>query len=249
MNFKPIKPQKVSIQIAEQLRASILAGEFAPGEKLPPERELAEMFSVSRPSVRDALNLLASSGMLSSYQGGGTVVASLVETAVGNPLAELIRAEEGRALDVLEVRKCMESWTAYYAAQRATPQDMAELDALIQAMERNLEGLKSSAELDASFHIAIAKAAGNVVWLHLMQTLFDGMKEFQRSVWRAMNLTDEDHRTLLAYHRDILEAIRARDAEAARAAMDKHLTFAELRSSAYVAQRQRLSAHHPVENG
>jgi GntR family transcriptional regulator, transcriptional repressor for pyruvate dehydrogenase complex len=248
MKFQPIKPQKVSVQIAEQLRASILAGEFAPGEKLPPERELAEMFGVSRPSVRDALNMLAASGMVSSYQGGGTVVQSLKETAVGNPLAELIRAEEGRALDVLEVRKCMESWTAYYAAQRATAEDMTELDELLLAMERNLEGLKSSADLDASFHIAIARAARNVVWLHLMQSLFDAMKEFQRSVWRAMNLTDEDHRLLLAYHRVILEAIRAGDAEAARSAMERHLAFAELRSSAYVAQRQRLLAQQPAEN-
>lgn len=71
MPFQPIKPKKVSSQIAEQIRTSILAGEFTPGEKLPPERELAELFGVSRPSVREALNLLASSGLVESYQGGG----------------------------------------------------------------------------------------------------------------------------------------------------------------------------------
>src|SRR5512138_3361716 len=98
MTFQPIKPKKVSSQIAEQIRSSILAGEFSPGDKLPPERELAEMFDVSRPSVREALNLLAASGLVMSYQGGGTVVMSLVETSVSNPLSELIRTQQERAL-------------------------------------------------------------------------------------------------------------------------------------------------------
>src|SRR5471030_202868 len=100
MKFQPIKPKKVSSQIADQIRSSILAGEFSPGDKLPPERELAELFGVSRPSVREALNMLASSGLVMSYQGGGTVVMSLVETVAGNPLSELIRIEQERALDV-----------------------------------------------------------------------------------------------------------------------------------------------------
>src|SRR4051812_32127962 len=109
MRFQPIKPKKVSSQIADQIRSSILQGDFAPGDKLPPERELAEMFGVSRPSVREALNILESAGLVSSYQGGGTVVMSLVETAAAHPLRDLIRVEQDRALDVIEVRKCMES--------------------------------------------------------------------------------------------------------------------------------------------
>src|ERR1700686_996969 len=107
MIFKPIKPKKVSSQIADQIRSSILAGEFSPGDKLPPERELAEMFSVSRPSVREALNMLSAAGMVEAYQGGGTVVKSLVETVSGGPLSDLIRGEQERALDVIEVRKGM----------------------------------------------------------------------------------------------------------------------------------------------
>src|SRR5512138_3462934 len=108
MKFQPIKPKKVSSQIADQIRSSILAGEFNPGEKLPPERELAEMFGVSRPSVREALNILTSSGLVETYQGGGTLVRSLVENAAAMPLTELIRIDGDRALDVIEVRKGME---------------------------------------------------------------------------------------------------------------------------------------------
>jgi GntR family transcriptional repressor for pyruvate dehydrogenase complex len=239
MAFQPIRPKKVSSQIAEQIRASILAGEFSPGEKLPPERELAEMFGVSRPSVREALNILTASGLVMSYQGGGTVVKSLVELSAGNPLSDLIKGEQERALDVIEVRKCMEAWTSYYAAQRALPEDLRKLEKLLGEMERNLEGMKPSQDIDANFHIVIAQATHNIVWLHLMQSIFDAMKEFQRGVWRVVYQTEDDHRQLFQHHRAVYEAIRDRDADRARDAMLAHLTFAEQRSSAYVTQQQR----------
>ncbi|HEX9078968.1 MAG TPA: FadR/GntR family transcriptional regulator [Desulfuromonadaceae bacterium] len=237
MKFQPIRPKKVSSQIADQIRSSILAGEFSPGDKLPPERELAEMFGVSRPSVREAINILSAAGLVKAYQGGGTVVMSLVETTAGNPLTELIRNEQERALDVIEVRKGMESWTSFYAAQRALPEDVRRLEDLVGGMERNLDGLKPSEDLDANFHIVIARATHNIVWLHLMQTLFDAMKEFQQSVWRAVYLTREDHHLLFEHHRRILDAIRRKDAEGARDAMFRHLTFAEQRSTAYITRQ------------
>ncbi len=238
MNFQPIKPKKVSTQIAEQIRTSILAGEFAPGDKLPPERELAEMFGVSRPSVREALNVLASSGLVMSYQGGGTVVKSLVDSSSANPLSELIRLQKDRALDVIEVRKCMESWTSWYAAERALPDDIRRMEDIIAGMKQNLILKQPSEDLDANLHIIIARATHNVVWLHLMQNLFDAMKEFQQSVWRAVYLTIEDHQLLFEHHNTIVQAIKAKDPQAARDAMVNHLTFAEGRSSSYVSQHQ-----------
>lgn len=237
MRFKPIKPKKVSSQIADQIRESILAGDFSPGDKLPPERELAEMFGVSRPSVREALNILSSAGLVMSYQGGGTVVLSLVDAGQGNALSELIRSQQDRALEVIEVRKCMESWTAYYAAQRALPEDMRRMEEIVANMEKNLAGQLPSEDLDANLHIVIARATHNIVWLHLMQSLFDAMKEFQRGVWRAVYLTAEDHKLLYAHHAEIVAAIRGRDAEGARNAMMAHLTFAEQRSTVYVARQ------------
>lgn len=236
MTFTPIKPKKISIQIAEQIRASILSGEFSPGDKLPPERELAEMFGVSRPSVREALNNLAAAGLVESYQGGGTVIKSLVESQSATPLSELIRTERERALDVVEVRKGMEAWTALYAAQRALPEDLRRLEEVIAAMEANLTGTASSEDLDANFHILIAKSTHNIIWLHMMQSVFDAMKEFQQSVWRAVYLSEEDRRLLFNHHKAIFEAIRAHDPEKARTAMLEHLTFAEQRSSLYVRQ-------------
>jgi len=236
MTFQPIKPKKVSIQIAEQIRSSILSGVFSPGDKLPPERELADLFGVSRPSVREALNILASAGMVMSYQGGGTVVLSLVGDTVGSFLSELIRVEQERALDVIEVRKGIESWTAFYAAERALPEDIDRMEEIITGMEMALDRTNYTRDLDANFHIVVARATHNIIWLHLMQSLFDAMKEFQQSVWRAVYLTREDHYLLFTHHRNIMEAIRAKDGEAARVAMLDHLNFAERRSTAFVAR-------------
>jgi len=222
----------------EQIRSSILAGEFNPGDRLPPERELAEMFGVSRPSVREALNALVASGLVETHQGGGTVVRSLLESAAGMPLSELIRIEADRALDVIEVRQGIESWTSWYAAQRALPDDLRRLESIVQGMEGNLNGLKPSEDLDAHFHILIAKATHNVVWLHMMQSIFDAMQEFQRDVWRAVYLTEEDHRALYGHHRRIFEAIAAKDQQGSREAMLDHLKFAQLKCSAYVTKRE-----------
>ncbi|MCL2340725.1 MAG: FadR family transcriptional regulator [Proteobacteria bacterium] len=240
MKFKPIKPKKVSNQIADQIRDSIFAGDFIPGEKLPPERELAEMFGVSRPSVREALNMLSSSGLVMSYQGGGTVVLSLVEVGQGNTLSDLIRSQRERALKVIEVRKCMESWTAYYAAERALPEDLCQMEEILVGMEKNLAAGLPSEDLDASLHLAIARATRNVIWLHLMQSILDAIKEFQRGVWRAVYLTTEDRTLLFRHHVDIVAAIRSKDADAARSIMLHHLTFAETRSIAYVAQESAV---------
>lgn len=234
MSFTPIKPKKISTQIAEQIRNSIMSGEFVPGDRLPPERELAEMFGVSRPSVREALNILGASGLVEVLQGGGTTVKSLMDQGSGNALSEMIRIEQERALDVIEVRKCMESWTAYYAAQRALPEDLRRMAEIIDGMRENLKSLQPSEDLDANFHIIVARATHNVVWLHLMQSIFDAMKEFQRGVWRAVYLTEEDQHQLFNHHQAVYEAIRQRDSERARLLMLEHLGFAEERSNLYL---------------
>lgn len=234
MTFTPIKPKKISAQIAEQIRNSIMSGEFAPGDRLPPERELAEMFGVSRPSVREALNILGASGLVEALQGGGTTVKSLMEQGSGNTLSDMIRVEQERALDVIEVRKCMESWTAYFAAKRALPEDLRRMEQIIDGMRQNLETLQPSEDLDANFHIVVARATHNVVWMHLMQNIFDAMKEFQRGVWRAVYLTEDDQKQLFIHHQGVYQAINNRDAERARILMLEHLGFAEERSNLYL---------------
>lgn len=238
MSFTPVRPQKISSQIADQIRESILAGEYTPGEKLPPERELVSAFCVSRPSVREALNLLTAMGLVESSQGGGTMVRSLIGSQQGKALRDLIRATLDRAIEVIEVRKGMESWAAYYAAQRAHPEDIRRMKEMLFRMEENLVDLQSSEDLDAGLHLCIARATHNVIWLHMIQSLFEAMKEFQGGVWRVVYRTKKDYRLLYKHHADIVAAICDRDADRARQAMLNHLVFAGQRSYEYLANGQ-----------
>lgn len=238
MSFTPVRPQKISSQIADQIRESILAGEYTPGEKLPPERELVSAFCVSRPSVREALNLLTAMGLVESSQGGGTMVRSLIGSQQGKALRDLIRATLDRAIEVIEVRKGMESWAAYYAAQRAHPEDIHRMKEMLFRMEENLVDLQSSEDLDAGLHLCIARATHNVIWLHMIQSLFEAMKEFQGGVWRVVYRTKKDYRLLYKHHADIVAAICDRDADRARQAMLNHLVFAGKRSYEYLANGQ-----------
>jgi GntR family transcriptional repressor for pyruvate dehydrogenase complex len=112
------------------------------------------------------------------------------------------------------------------------------LEEIVEGMKSNLASAKPSEDLDANFHIVIARSTHNIVWLHLMQSLFDAMKEFQQSVWRAVYLTQDDHKLLYEHHKRILDAIKSKDAAKAREAMSEHLTFAEQRSTAYVTRQQ-----------
>jgi GntR family transcriptional regulator, transcriptional repressor for pyruvate dehydrogenase complex len=216
MRFQPIKPKKISCQIADQIRESILAGDIVPGDKLPPEGELAEMFGVSRPSVRGALNILASNRMVMSPQSGVDLVLSLVESGQGNALSELIRTQQILAVEVMQVQKCMESWAAFYAAQRALPENLLLMDEILLHMEKNLSDQLISEDLDSNLHIVITRAAHNIVWLHLMHGIIDTIKELQRRVWQADNLTLEEHNQLFQHHFNIVKAIRNRNAERAR---------------------------------
>lgn len=157
----------------------------------------------------------------------------MVETTKDNLLAELVKVKRERLLDVVEVRKGLESWTAFYAAKRALPEDLKKMELVISGMANNLEDGKTSEGFDASFHILVAKASHNVIWLHTIQSLFNSMKKFQQTVCRTAYLTLED-KVLYSHHYRIFESILERDAVAAREAMLDHLTFTEQRSRAYV---------------
>ncbi|BCS55212.1 hypothetical protein GSbR_26130 [Geobacter sp. SVR] len=148
-------------------------------------------------------------------------------------MAELVRLERERLLDVVEVRKGLESWTAFYAAERALPEDLRKMEWVITGMENNLENGETSESFDVSFHVLVAKASHNVVWLHTIQSLFNSMKQFQQTVCRAISMTPEN-KVLYSQHRRIFESILKRDAVGAREAMLEHLTFTGQRSSAYV---------------
>jgi GntR family transcriptional repressor for pyruvate dehydrogenase complex len=136
MAYSKIRQPKLSDVIEQQLEFLILEGTLRPGEKLPPERELAKQFDVSRPSLREAIQRLEAKGLLLRRQGGGTFVQSSLWQSFSDPLVELLSDHPESQFDLLETRHALEGIAAYYAALRSTDEDRVRIRELHQAIER-----------------------------------------------------------------------------------------------------------------
>lgn len=222
-----IKAAKLSDVILEQLENMILEGSLAAGQKLPPERELAKQFDVSRPSLREAIQKLEAKGLVTRRQGGGTYVKNQLEGGMTDPLFELISKHPESQFDLLEFRHALEGIAAYYAALRGTTTDYAKIQTsfdLIMAEEGNIE---AKAKAINGFHFSIAEASHNVVLLHLVRGM-EALLE-QNIVQNLTVLLEKPAvRKQLAEHRKLLlDAVVNGEPDKARVASNAHLAFIE----------------------
>jgi len=229
MVYKRVKQPKLSDVIMQQLETMILEGALKPGQKLPPERELAVQFEVSRPSLREAVQKLAARGLLESRQGGGTYVAENLGGGLSDPLLELFKTHPESQYDLLEFRHALEGVSAYYAALRSTPADKEEIQARYDQLQQFHEEKSFDKEVaaDVEFHLAIAAAAHNVVLLHMMRALFTLLKQH---IWDNLEQIYPKHDTrsrIHDQHHRLLQAILNGDPDAARQAAHAHLAFVE----------------------
>lgn len=225
MSFGPIKPKKVADAVFEQLRTRLEDGSLGPGDRLPSERELAEQMRVSRPVVREAINMLVGQGLLEIRARRGVFVRAAATPGWGDPLTNLIGESIDRLIELLEVRRILETQTAALAAEFASPRDIDDLAAIIDEFERVHRYHETGESTDARFHGRIAQAAGNTVLMHLMATLHKAMTRSSLAVASRFQASELYRETILRQHRAIFEAIRAHDPEAARARMQEHLDY------------------------
>ncbi len=221
-----IKTAKLSDVILEQLENMILEGSLAPGQKLPPERELAKQFEVSRPSLREAIQKLEVKGLVTRRQGGGTYIKNQLEEGMTDPLFELISKHPESQFDLLEFRHALEGIAAYYAALRGTETDFAEVKISFDKISCETE-LEAKAKAINEFHFAVAEASHNVVLLHLVR----GMQSLlEQSILQNLTVLVEkdDVREQLAEHRKALfNAVIEGQPQHAREASNAHLAFIE----------------------
>jgi len=216
------KKTRIYETIVAQLGQLIQEGKLQPGERLPPERELAVRLQVSRASVREALRSLELQGLLSSRQGSGTFIAAVSQEELLRAFARL--AEEGQTLrDIFELRFLLEPPIAAMAARRATPQDIARLEATLKQQEQQIHLGQSGVEADVGFHAALAEATHNGALLRLGATLMEVLTPSRDTHLQ----TPERSRLSLLSHRRILEAIQAGSAARARKAMEDHVVHVD----------------------
>ncbi|AWD70879.1 MULTISPECIES: transcriptional regulator LldR [Acinetobacter] len=222
---------KVSDKVVQSLRSLIEKNHMQVGDRLPAERKLCEQLGVSRSSLREALQHLVSQGMLVSRVGAGTYLQELPnhwsQHHIVQPLSDLMDVDPEYRFDVQESRLILEGGTAWYAAQRATPDDIKKIRQCYDqiAHYQLLGDDDEAARADARFHLAIAEASHNVVLIQLMRSLFD-LLQFNVVLGRR-KVYSEAHRfdQLQDQHFKVMAAIERQDPEAARQAVCGHIEF------------------------
>ena len=219
LEFEAVRKTKVYEEVVGQIQRLITGGRLKPGDKLPPERELAETFGVSRSSVRDAIRNLEMIGLVEPHHGEGTVVCDLSPESLISPITNMLVRKRALVAELLDVRKMLEPPLAARAAARASAQEVAYLEDILRRQKEKVDRGEVAIEEDSEFHYAVATAARNSVVMKVLDVLMDLLRES-----RARSLQVEGRRQKsFAGHRRILGAIKRRDASSAEAAMRRHL--------------------------
>lgn len=219
MGIQRIKRTNVGEQVLQQMKEMLISGEWKQGEKLPSENELAELFGISRITVRQALQKLNALGLLETRVGEGTFVKEVDLGSCLNELLPTMYLGEWDDKQVIEYRLIIETGSASLAAQRATGEDIRHLEELLSEMEE-AAGRKDNrcfAEKDLEFHNEIALIARNPLLIKTNAILKDILAYAMRKVIDRMQYTG------LSYHKKLIEAFRAHDEEAAQAVMREHI--------------------------
>lgn len=216
-----VSKTRLADQVADRIQELIARGDYAPGDKLPVENELCEMFSVSRVTTREAIVKLSLMGIIDVRQGEGTFVKKLAPESFMKPLLPMLILDKKNLQDVFVVRLLIEAKTAELAALNATPEDLEEIRLLVDKMNlyagQNKIGLYN--EADAEFHYAIARHSKNQILFTIQTLIFDVMKG-------AIGVSTSPPNALaisIKYHQLIYDAIVSKDGTAAARYMTEHI--------------------------
>lgn len=220
---EPIRRRKLADDVQERLLDVIRSGDYAPGDKLPSERELMQRYGVGRPAIREAMQNLERMGLISIRHGERPRVAEPSLTRMVEQMSETMRhllIHSPADLDHLkEARATFEVQMARIAAQKWKSGDLENLTAIIDQQEAASTDSLRFLEFDGAFHQAIASLSGNPIFASLSHALFGWLSQFHVDLVRMPGL----EKLTIREHRDILKAIADRDPDAAGKAMADHL--------------------------
>lgn len=216
MKVDIVKSERLYLKIADQIASLIRKGELKKGQRLPSERDLADMFGVSRPTIREAMIALELSGMVDVRSGSGVYVL-----AVGNPMSLL--SDAPGPLELLEARMLIEGEAASLAASRANDNDLAVIKQFLDEIEDENSVVTDHEQADENFHMAIAQASDNSALFATVKNLWSLRKTTLIAKFMHEKLRNRGVKPVIEQHRVIYEALCNRDGEAARLAMRQHL--------------------------
>jgi len=220
--YKPVKRQaKLSSQVAEQIQQLILSRDLKPGDRLPTERELGETFKVSRTVIREAIRTLEALGLVESQTGSGTYVRAMQGKDVASSLGMFINSQRKPfSLDALmEIRQVLEIEMVKLAAERATKENIKQLENNLEMMCQTVPDPDEFSKWDLEFHLVLADACGNQLFGIILEPLTESLFEL---IWTGTS-TPGAAQDACQYHRDILDCIKEKDSEGAVKVMRAHL--------------------------
>jgi len=223
MELEPVKSIRIYEDIVRQVKTLIADGRLTSGDRLPPERELAERFRVSRTSVREALRSLQSRGLIEIRAGEGAFVRDISVEALIEPLALVILPHREAVGELFEARRLLEPAIAALAARRATSEEIGEMERILAEQAREVESGRTGMAQDSALHAAIAAAAHNRAIVRIVSALVDLLGQSREESLLTRGRPQRSHQN----HRRILAAIRRRDTDGAYRAMLDHLTAVE----------------------
>ena len=219
MEFKEITHIRLYESVMEQIMNLLKNKELKPGDQLPSERELAEKFSISRGSLREAFRVLESRGLIKSKPGGGRFIRELKKDTIINAENIILSLEKSSILELLEAREMFEVKIAEVAAQRAIPED-------IELIKKSLSNAKKEEKLDdkemkkdTEFHLAVARATHNFVFTNISKLHLDLLRETRGKTWQISGRKKEQQQE----HQNIFKAIKEHNSKKASETMLKHL--------------------------
>ena len=224
VQLKQVETRRLYQQIADQIRELIQRGGFDSGDRLPPERDLAQQLGVSRPSLREALIALDVEGSVEIRGGSGVYVKSRPERT-----ARATAALGESPTELMQARGALEGSVVVLACAHTTPRALAQLRACVDGMRQAIARRRTPLEFDRQFHLTIAEMAGNSVMQRLVGELFDDRHSPISTKLRSHYENMRTWNTALKEHEAILHALEARDPLAAEAAMRSHLKASEHR--------------------
>lgn len=205
-------------QIAGRIESLILDAQLRPGDKLPPERELAAGFGVSRTAVRESLKLLQERGLVEVRNAKGAFVTGLKLESIASSFNVAYRMQKGTVENLHEARWSLESSIARLAAERATDADVARMEAALEVMDASLSEPPKYMPADAEFHCALAAATQNPLFLILIYPLVDMILSVGSMGFSSGGVAERHQ-----YHRRLLECVKNRDASGAEEAIQQLL--------------------------
>jgi GntR family transcriptional repressor for pyruvate dehydrogenase complex len=223
--LKPIKRENVYKTIARQIESLITSGKLKNGDRLPPERDLAWAFGVSRHSVREAMRTLEEKLIVKSLPGSGTYVLAGDSNLVVDYMAQAIFKEKAKLEEIFQFRRMLEPYIASIAAKNATSEDIAHCESILlkQTRKETILNVEDMVNLDKEFHISLAKVSKNGILLRVSETINNILQECRDEAYQGVFRLNKS----VEGHKRILLAIKKKDPELAYSEMNDHIRLIE----------------------